>query len=467
MSLTRFSFLRFFFFSNYLIVSLCALVCTLPAPSNAGFFDYFPNRAEFYSYFMPQRFATDGRNHAADTLPTVPYELAATDEQFLRDAAKQLGSLGPVGELDMCQQRVVLTLQRSCTEMNAEALGKLAVALLNCQSDAEGRRPLYGCTDAMSLEQCTLSMDADAWNAYHAMTNRAQAVCTTVRQSQFRGLAELTVNRLAEAAKEQVQVMTKLSAEQQRLHADAQQSLQALGAKGGDLLAQQQSMAEVATEHRRAVEASMQALLHEKQRILAGQQEVAGMIATLQSKLDAGLGTLDDQTERTRQRHTELLHDLETLQKAAAEISQRLHSAIASAASQSDAAAAQFEQTVDRLSDIRGTVFEVAQRMHDVQQFLDAHVAWMAERVGGGSTVDVVQKVQLAMQYGLYTLAGMLVLVFLNAGPFGRVIFVLATCAAFGAEYAKGQRVRFVELTGAIAAIIFGEWNGEGFFNGI
>lgn len=39
-------------------------------------------------------------------------------------------------------------------------------------------------------------MDGEAWNTYHIFTNRAKSVCTTIRQDQFRGLTELTVNKL-------------------------------------------------------------------------------------------------------------------------------------------------------------------------------------------------------------------------------------------------------------------------------
>lgn len=39
-------------------------------------------------------------------------------------------------------------------------------------------------------------MDPDTWNAYHLITNRAKAICAAVRQEQFRGLTEMTVNKL-------------------------------------------------------------------------------------------------------------------------------------------------------------------------------------------------------------------------------------------------------------------------------
>lgn len=216
---------------------LCAaLAALLPAATDAGFFDYF--RPEW---------PTESSRTSLDTVPTVPYELAAPDEQFIRDGAKLIGA--PLGQLDMCHQRVVLALRRSCADLGAEQLGKLAVMLLNCQSDSEGR-PLYVCTDAMSLAQCTQPMDTDTWNAYHLITNRAKAVCASVRQDQFRGLTELTVNRLMAAARDQAALMQSVTGGQERLQAATQRSLDALGDNNERLMQQQQEMMQASDQHR-------------------------------------------------------------------------------------------------------------------------------------------------------------------------------------------------------------------------
>lgn len=130
--------------------------------------------------------------------PIVPYEIAASDEKFLQEASKLIGV--NLSELDLCHHRVVLKLRNSCHELNAEQLGKLAVMLLNCQSNSEGRA-LFECTDIMSLKECTTGMDSDTWNAYHLITNRAKAVCVATRHEQFRGLTEITVNKLMTSGK--------------------------------------------------------------------------------------------------------------------------------------------------------------------------------------------------------------------------------------------------------------------------
>lgn len=123
----------------------------------------------------------------------MPYEIATNDEKFLQEATRLIDT--KLSELDICHHRVILKLRNACNDLNAEQLGKLAVMLLNCQSSTEGRI-LFECTDDMPLKDCTSNMDGETWNAYHLITNRAKAVCVATRHDQFRGLTELTVNKL-------------------------------------------------------------------------------------------------------------------------------------------------------------------------------------------------------------------------------------------------------------------------------
>lgn len=55
-----------------------------------------------------------------------------------------------------------------------------------------------------------MNMDADTWNAYHLMSNRARAVCYAARSIQFRALTELTVNKLMDTAHTQIQTLSSL-----------------------------------------------------------------------------------------------------------------------------------------------------------------------------------------------------------------------------------------------------------------
>lgn len=113
------------------------------------------------------------------------YEIPEFDEKFLLEAEKLLKP-NLDSEIDRCNQRVIMKLNRHCSELSSEQLGKLAVMLLNCQANVEGRR-VFPCTVHMTLKECTSEMDVNIWNVYHQITNRAKAVCVTTRQEQFRG----------------------------------------------------------------------------------------------------------------------------------------------------------------------------------------------------------------------------------------------------------------------------------------
>ena len=126
--------------------------------------------------------------------------------------------------------QVVGRLRGSCGALGEDELGKMAVALLNCQSQAENR-PTFTCTPHMvsppshvatahslahstccyclpqSLAECTSGMDPSVWNAYHIVSNRARSVCYATRQQQFRRQTEAVVNRLSSSTLEQLQVL--------------------------------------------------------------------------------------------------------------------------------------------------------------------------------------------------------------------------------------------------------------------
>jgi hypothetical protein len=80
------------------------------------------------------------------TLPKVQYELPAENEEFLREGLKLIDA--PRESLDLCTHRVVQTLTKDCNKLNLEEVGKLAVMMLNCQLEIEGRET-FSCKPEM------------------------------------------------------------------------------------------------------------------------------------------------------------------------------------------------------------------------------------------------------------------------------------------------------------------------------
>lgn len=61
-------------------------------------------------------------------------------------------------------------------------------------------------------------MSSDAYQVYHFMTHRAIAICSAVKQDQFRAMTEMTVNQLMDAAQAQALEMHEALKNQRRLN---------------------------------------------------------------------------------------------------------------------------------------------------------------------------------------------------------------------------------------------------------
>lgn len=61
-------------------------------------------------------------------------------------------------------------------------------------------------------------MEPDSHQAYNYMTHRAVGICSALKQDQYRALAEITVNRLMQAAQFQVSAMNEALKTQRRLN---------------------------------------------------------------------------------------------------------------------------------------------------------------------------------------------------------------------------------------------------------
>lgn len=238
---------------------------------------YFNSIGEYFGYKNTKQNVDND-----DFTQRIPYEVSTIDEKFINEAASLTGVA--LSELDSCQQRVtqlqiydyskfykdqliilqvVLKLQSDCSSLNDEQVSKLAVALLNCQSYAEGR-DLFPCSEEMSLRDCTRNMDPDTWTTYHLMTNRARAVCYTIRQSQFRGLAEHTVNRLMKTAHDQLQVLLKIASNQDNLHTIALKTKEDLEKGHEELLQQQADLKKAQFHGQLTLENNINKLVEEK-----------------------------------------------------------------------------------------------------------------------------------------------------------------------------------------------------------
>nr|XP_019551006.2 protein brambleberry-like [Aedes albopictus] len=376
-------------------------------------------QGSFMEYIWPSQ-ENDHTNTAVDTFPGVPYELSESDESFLREASKWIGA--NLSKLDLCHHRVILKLKNSCETLNAEQIGKLAVMLLNCQSDSEGRR-VYHCTEQMSLKDCTQEMDPDTWNAYHLVTNRAKAVCASVRHDQFRGLTELTVNKLMNTAHEQIEMMGQLAENQKELQSVTQDAIDEMSANNDKIINQQSDIMKLSEAHRAKVESNFRDLVREKALIRAGQLEVATLLTDLRSRIDESIKQLETQSKRSKLNHASLLTDMELLQKSAATIAGKIDETSAHFASHHQAAEEQYKYTLGQLHKINNTVANMLDMIGALQKDFDLKLAWITEKVGGSDYI--LKKINTIVVHFCYLIFGMICLSFVDADKFIRVFFIL------------------------------------------
>ncbi|XP_031618786.1 protein brambleberry-like [Contarinia nasturtii] len=403
-------------------------------------------QCSFFDYFIPRR-----SNFLSGTevdSPVVPYEIATSDEKFLQEASKLIGV--NLSELDLCHHRVVLKLRNSCHELNAEQVGKLAVMLLNCQSNSEGR-PLFECTENMSLKDCTSGMDSDTWNAYHLITNRAKAVCVATRHEQFRGLTEITVNKLMSSAQHQIIMLKKLSENQNELHELTSQAMDDFTKKNEKVIDQQKEILQVSNSHRAIVEGNLHELMREKGLIRSGQVEVARLIETLKGKLDESLANLKVQSRQMKDNQAALLEDLNNLQTNAFHISDKLSDTSEYILSQNEIASTQFDQTIQRLSEINHTIEKLQKLMTTLESSVDDKLTWITSKLGGAD--EALKNIYLILQYIGYLLFGMLILVFINAPGFYRIFFIFAVPLNFACTLCEWHYVSLIELTQILVTV--------------
>lgn len=276
--------------------------------------DYLKSVGEYFGYTAKEVDNSDYNNR-------IPYEVSIADEKFISEAAKLTGVA--LSELDSCQHRVVLKLQTDCHKMNDEQLAKMAVQLLNCQSFVEGRK-IYPCTDTMSIKDCTTSMDSDTWTSYHLMSNRARAVCYSIRQAQFRGLAEHTVNRLMNTAQDQLSLLGKIANEQRNLHDLAEDTFLAVEKGNENIMEQQQDIRMAQLHSQLSIEDNIKRLADEKKIIAESHEELASLTRSVQSKLEEAKKEIEKRADETKFNHQELVDDLVALHNRAQIIYQRI-----------------------------------------------------------------------------------------------------------------------------------------------
>ncbi|XP_043507040.1 protein brambleberry-like isoform X1 [Frieseomelitta varia] len=355
----------------------------------------------------------------ADGVPliSIPYESMTEDEKFLQEAAK-FTEIQVSSPLETCQHKVIMKVKTSCSGMSEEQLAKLSVNLLNCQSAVEGRK-VFPCTDEMSLKQCTTDMDADMWNAYHLMSNRARAVCYAARSTQFRALTELTVNKLMQSAHTQIKTLSSLKEGQDRLEEQTVQALLALSEGNKALLEQQKRLKEAQTSASNLVTTNLRELKNEKALIKSGHAQLAIIADDIRKKLEEANKRLEQQTIEMEENHDEILEDLYNVQEQAQVMWDKIEASTRNIFDYHETTLIRFEQAIEKLNQVNNTVHYIWNLTNSMRAEVDEKLNWLTSYIG-----DTGEKMYQMYRVGLhivYLLFAMVIAAFLHAPLLTRI----------------------------------------------
>ena len=382
-------------------------------------------------------------------LISIPYESMTEDEKFLQEAAKftdiQLSS-----PLETCQHKVIMRIRTSCSDMTEEELAKLSVNLLNCQSAVEGRK-MFPCTEEMSLKQCTTDMDADMWNAYHLMSNRARAVCYAARSTQFRALTELTVNKLMETAHTQIKTLGSLKDSQDRLEEQTVQALSSVTEGNQALLEQQRHLKDAQAAAYNLVTTNLRDLSNERALIRTGHTQLAAMAEDIRTKLEEASQNLEQQAIERGENQQEILQDLMNIQEQAELIWDKIESSTNRIFTQHEDALVQYEQTLQKLAQINETIQFIWNITNTMRSEMDQKLNWLTDYIG--DTGEQMQKMYRTGLHIVYLLCAMIVAAFLQA-PLLTRITILGIVPLNLASYLKHGMDACLDFT-SLTALIF------------
>ncbi|CAH3163690.1 unnamed protein product, partial [Porites evermanni] len=387
-------------------------ICLLLLPAHA----WWP-----FSSSSSEETGSEQGKHLQDS--PVPFEMSTAEEKFLAEARKYMGDLSP---LDSCHQIVINRIKKSCGDINEVELAKLGVALLNCQSKSEGRRT-YECTDEMELRECTADMDANTWNSYHIISNRARSICYATRQQQFRLKTEFTVNKLANQAENQMHLMNHLQDGQRRLTEVAEDTVIRVTAGQERLVRQQQQLHSNYEDVQRSISFSLRgnvrALNHEKTLIDNGRRQLKEMAKTVKEKLENATLEIKKQDVDRKVSHRKILEDLNRIRSKAEEVWNKIDHSTLQMMSYHSETTQHYNETMENLKIINETIVYLLKVTNQMQEKIDDRLSWLTQHLGG--TGDKLVIITTCLLHAGYFLLATLCILFLNAPLFTRLVLLI------------------------------------------
>ncbi|KAJ8278214.1 hypothetical protein GJAV_G00085160 [Gymnothorax javanicus] len=379
-----------------------------------------------------------------------PFEMSVADDKFLAEA-KQM-ELTP---LDSCHYRVVAQLKSTCSSLSEEQLAKLGVVLFNCQSEVEGRRT-YPCTEEMTLKDCTAGMDADTWNAYHIVSNRARSVCYATRQQHFRRKAELTVNALISTATSQLEAMQDLKEGQLELRELTAASLEKLLQGHSALVEQQGALQQGQEDLEASISTNLERLGQEKALIASGQELVAQLIHGITQRMENVSEQLKGQGSDLHEGHQAILDDLAEVRGRAQDIYSKIEHNLSGFLLYQNRTARYYSDLMGKLERMNGTLGMMLLYLDNMQGRLEDRLH-LIQRYLGQAGLSLAALWTCAVHTGYFLLAALL-LSFLQFPCFSRAALLVAVPLNALAELNRQPALDLTGLSLLLLSLTLGRW---------
>jgi hypothetical protein len=381
----------------------------------------------------------------------VQFEALSAEDKFLAIAKEYLD----LPALDRCQHKVMDELKKACNDISEEELAKLSVALLNCQSDSEGR-PTYSCTVDMTIAECTAPMDPNTWNAYHIVSNRARSVCYATRQNQFRRRTEMAVNKLALATQEQISTMDKLKEDQETMQEAALASLDSVKTQQEELFHQHKHLKNAHRLLKTNIITNMDQLAKEKSIIAQSQDQLVEMTESVLEKLENATDQVKSQSEGSREQHQELLKDLGKLKEKAKQVWDKMDESISKLSSAQDQTATQYQRTLEDLKQINETINYILRVIDSLDYAINTQLSWLVGHIGGAASG--LELVLVLGGHAAFLLLAAFILIFVQAPSLPRIVLLVLVVANTLSALQWQSSLDLLTLAVLLAAVTAGDW---------
>lgn len=375
------------------------------------------------------------------------FEVVSTDEKFLK-FANELNDMSP---LDACYHIVVYSLKKKCGDLTEEDLGKLAVQLLNCQSEAENR-PTFQCTADMTIAECTKNMDGPTWNAYQIVGNRARAMCYATQQDQFRRLTEMAVHELVAAADDQLENLKQMMKGQELLHSLTSETVQKLFDSQMELLGNHQQLKLAHDTIMSNVESNMKNLHQEKSLIATGNKQLAEMVENIKKKLDLTAENMATQERKQQENYKNIIEDLGQIHIKAQDALKKLDESSAQLLRNHKEMTKFYLEMYQNVNKINSSVSELMDTVHTMQKDLEKKISWFSHILG--SSEDKLAVMMSWGQHLMFFLFIIIMSVYLQIPRLSRLAIIAALTANAVAELKFGQSIGFRHVLGFIVTVV-------------